>query len=534
MTSLCARCAGTLQIRVNLSSAEISKIENDLRSEFERAEEVKQMLALADKDIEDHDSEIARLHGQILIIKEKKRQLEAQRARLRALFSPIRKLPNEILLRILQHVCERNRLCDYDVEGSSYIPSISYFPAMVISSVCSRWRDLALSSPRLWANLTVEIYTRDEAREPRFMNMLTRLLERSNKWPLRLSLNRVGFQIHSNINYYLPDQTLPLPFLDLLFQHAYHWETFTFQALYPLTFYMKPSGLHFPSLLELNIKDFERNPLAPFNKVEYLHLQRMSIDLASPPVLAKILHNYPSLKSLSLELKPFEEEDAEVSDLMVQGTWRNIACLVIKAFERPWLLNMAFSSFSFPSLNELVVESECHTNNWPVDAFKSFVTTSSCMITTFTLRGFTVSDVDLIATLQVMPSISYLEIDDFEDSSPQNPIISQSPITSHFMQSLQHQSTSFPLAPKLHSLRLISKRTVPFDDLTFISMIESRWFKPGSDLSAAMFSIGKACIRSVVLTFSWREVDAEVYQPLRNLDAEGLRVVVAGTNGVQV
>ncbi|KAF9059691.1 hypothetical protein BDP27DRAFT_1453122 [Rhodocollybia butyracea] len=190
---------------------------------------------------------------------------------------------------------------------------------------------------------------------------------------------------------------------------------------------------------------------------------------------------------------------------------------------------MVFLSFSFPSLKELVVQSEMETSTWPADAFKSFVTTSSCMITTFTLHGLSVLDLDLVAALQVMPSILHLNIDERFTFG-----LHRSPITSHLISSLQHQSTSFPLAPKLHSLCLFSKYEVPFDDLTFISMVESRWFKPGSALSAAMFSMGKACIRSVVLKFSWRKVDAEIYQPLQNLDTEGLRVVVAGTNGVHV
>lgn len=49
-----------------------------------------------------------------------------------------------------------------------------------------------------------------------------------------------------------------------------------------------------------------------------------------------------------------------------------------------------------------------------------------------------------------------------------------------------------------------------------------------------MLAVGRGSIRSVVLKFSWRELDAEVYKPLRVLDQEGLRVVVAGTNGHQV
>jgi hypothetical protein len=167
-------------------------------------------------------------------------------------------------------------------------------------------------------------------------------------------------------------------------------------------------------------------------------------------------------------------------------------------------------------------------HTWPSDAFISFITTSSCMITTFTLSGISISDLELVLALQVMPSILHLDITDTD------PIPTRCPITSHLMSSLQLQPMSSSLAPKLHSLRLISYHKATFEDSAFISMVESRWFKPGSSLSSTMFSMGKACIRSVVLKLAWREVDAEVYQPLRILDAEGLRVVVAGTNGVQV
>ncbi|KAF9063707.1 hypothetical protein BDP27DRAFT_1334733, partial [Rhodocollybia butyracea] len=493
---------------------------------------VKELLPLADKDIEDHDFEIRRLRHQIMIIEQQKQQLEAQRAKLRALVSPVRTLPNEILSRILQHVC----IYDYDDdEDGVHTPFIAHFPAMVLSSVCSRWRQLALSSPSLWASLTVDIQDIDVLiYELSFI--VTQYVERSGECPLKLSLN---FRYHLG-----PDEEpSSLAFFRLLLRHAHRWETFKFQANNSMSFYNMLSRMQLPSLLELDIRSpaidtdgdqfpeldlleiaprlcalatIESPPTkVPFHPLQTIHLC-IGEELASPPVplLAKILHNYPSLKSLSLEIEPFDVEDldSEVEDPMVQGTWCNITCLVIRTFWEPSWLKMLFSSFRFPSLNEVVLKDES-TETWPTDDFISFVTSSSYL--------------DLIAVLRVMPSISYLEIDDLEYSS-------ESPITSHFMQSLRHQSTSSPLAPKLHSLRLISEREELFDDVTFISMVESRWFKPGSDLSAAMFSLGKACLRSVVLKFSWREVDAEVYQPLRKLDAEGLRVVVAGTNGVQV
>ncbi|KAF9045628.1 hypothetical protein BDP27DRAFT_728081 [Rhodocollybia butyracea] len=450
----------------------------------------------------------------------------------------MRKLPNEILFRILQLVCDsvENRLYDFnDEEGMHAIP---YLPAMAVSSVCTRWRELALSSPSLWANLAVVLLSL-YGEPDELSSMVALYLERSGEWPLKLSLSL--------------ERGDELPSLDLLLQHAHRWETFTYQAQDRLPFSNKLSQLHFPSLLELDISRFPRQegsaldffehaprlctlastkvppPNAPFNQLKSLQFS-MRMGLSSPTELANILNNCPSLKYLSIELKRVNQE---VRDPTAQGTWHNITSLAIVEWSVEYgslpgsCSELVFSSFCFPSLNELVVEGSAE-RTYTTDTLISFMTTSSCIITTFTLCNLPVSDVDLIAALRVMPSILHLEINDCH-YPPQ-----QSPISPHLMSSLRHQSTSVALVPQLHSLRLISKHKEPFDDATFISMVESRWFKPGSDLSAAMFSMGKACIRSIVLTFSWREVDAEVYQSLRNLDAEGLRVVVAGTNGVQV
>ncbi|KAF9061618.1 hypothetical protein BDP27DRAFT_325649 [Rhodocollybia butyracea] len=137
-----------LQRRIKLSSDELSAFTNDLRFEFgpsvvtiEKAQELRTMLAWAKKDIED---------------------LERQRDILASLLSPIRKLPNETLFRIFQYTCEENLLQSYPWLGSRWqsptkltSPVITYLPSMAISSVCSRWRALALSSPSLWTNLAV-------------------------------------------------------------------------------------------------------------------------------------------------------------------------------------------------------------------------------------------------------------------------------------------------------------------------------------------------------------------------------------------
>ncbi|KAF9066383.1 hypothetical protein BDP27DRAFT_1227612, partial [Rhodocollybia butyracea] len=139
------------------------------------------MVALADKDIGDHDSELARLHRQILAAEAEKHQLEKQKAKICALLSPIRKLPNELLSRIFQSVCQQKS----NEITSSF--NITCLPTMAISLVCFRWRELALSSPSLWANLMVQVSSRPDV-QTNPTETVARYLERSGNCPLTLTL----------------------------------------------------------------------------------------------------------------------------------------------------------------------------------------------------------------------------------------------------------------------------------------------------------------------------------------------------------
>ncbi|KAF9060535.1 hypothetical protein BDP27DRAFT_1370451 [Rhodocollybia butyracea] len=150
MTPPRAAYANSLGISVNLSSEELSALENNLRFESgpsvvtpERTKELKAMLDLVDKDIEGLSSQLT--------------HLETQRAKLLSLLSPMRKLPNETLLHIFQDVCEGNLLqcypwriekgdeddededegiLDAELQPSTKItsPVITYLPTMAISS----------------------------------------------------------------------------------------------------------------------------------------------------------------------------------------------------------------------------------------------------------------------------------------------------------------------------------------------------------------------------------------------------------------
>ncbi|KAF9063253.1 hypothetical protein BDP27DRAFT_1271092, partial [Rhodocollybia butyracea] len=359
-----------------------------------RADELKKALALADKDIEDHDSEVDRLQTQIVFVQGEKKRLETQRAKLRSLLSPVRKLPNETLLHILQYVCRENVL------QSSTLGLWTYPPAMAISSVCSRWRELALVSPSLWANLTVEMNTAARARGENltgfvtFVDTVTRYLARSGDWPLRLALTIRG----------LCHRPAVVP----LMQQAYRWKTFRFRGVQSLTDYKIISPSHFPLLEELDVDlgitsndlDLFKHcprlrthtlyyPAEPTSEV-FHQLEHLSSSGQSLVVLAEAVHACPLLKSL--KLGPTTDTVLEDGTL---GTWHNITSL---SLERGSSINLVFSSLNLPSLNTFVIDGTGQ-GDWQANLFTLFISRASCMITTFTVCGISMSDSDLIAAL---------------------------------------------------------------------------------------------------------------------------------------
>ena len=79
---------------------------------------------------------VAESHCAIKQLQREREALEDKIARARAYMSPIRRLPNELL----RHI---------------FIMNFDEYPccAWILSSVCSQWRRLALSMPRLWSKV---------------------------------------------------------------------------------------------------------------------------------------------------------------------------------------------------------------------------------------------------------------------------------------------------------------------------------------------------------------------------------------------
>ncbi|THU86649.1 hypothetical protein K435DRAFT_683220, partial [Dendrothele bispora CBS 962.96] len=93
----CPKCGGSsFHPRVSVKPNEILQ---QLRSSIGFTDQalINQALHDAEKDLDDYDTEIARLETAISVLKYKRERLEDYVAKCRSLLSPIRRLPPEIL-----------------------------------------------------------------------------------------------------------------------------------------------------------------------------------------------------------------------------------------------------------------------------------------------------------------------------------------------------------------------------------------------------------------------------------------------------
>ncbi|KIK54723.1 hypothetical protein GYMLUDRAFT_48435 [Collybiopsis luxurians FD-317 M1] len=504
------------------------------------------MITSADKDIADYQAEVIRLRAQITYIEVQQELLEEHKMKLQSLLSPVRKIPNETLSRIFEYVCKENLFQDHpwpeDSDNKGKIspptelsgPAITYLPTMAISSVCARWRELALSLPSLWSQLKLEIFTAFQQEESpvSLIATLEIYLERSGDWPLAIALNIRG------------DTTGDIPSaLVHILPHTHRWKRFKYSGEHTLTDFHILSNFRFPLLSRLELEAdskgipsrdldrFEHAPKLRFLstdqwfpcKIPYDQLRLLSIGTHSRADMEQVLRSCPLL--ISLELYSQSDLDFEtVTPAKAATSWRNITLLQFNMAHGK-LYEMVFSSFNFPSLNHLRMKGK-QDLFWPGRAIDSFISRSSCRITILTMDKVSVSDVELIAALRMMTYLEKLEVQDG---------IGESPITSHLISSLhavgRNRSTGsiIYLVPKLQSLRLYFNGEA-LDDRAFARMIVSRWL-PDPELASG---IGVDCLRQVVLKCCKRNIDAETYKPLRDLDKMGLRVAIMGRDGVQV
>jgi hypothetical protein len=190
--------------------------------------EIKNFLTKPLARLTSMEAEIDRLNSIVEKLYDEHRALNAEIEAHRALLSPLRQVPLDIMEEIFTHCLPTDR---------NVIMSTREAP-LLLGRVCSEWRSITLSTPRLWASLHIpppapssfleedpEIVLEIEKR----CNGVEEWILRSGECPLSISLHTPSPRSHSKVS----TEFKMLPFVEVLKQilpSTKRWKNFSFRA----------------------------------------------------------------------------------------------------------------------------------------------------------------------------------------------------------------------------------------------------------------------------------------------------------------
>ncbi|KAF5366791.1 hypothetical protein D9758_006459 [Tetrapyrgos nigripes] len=202
------------------------------------------------------------------------------------------RLPNEILEIIFSILC-----CDDDADGRGEFCLNLHpgrHPACVLSHVCSRWRAITLSIPRLWSRMEFQVVKKSDVSDKgkACMDYFTELfLRRSGDAHLDLVLALPSTETEEGYygNDYVEMNPVNLePMIQLLYSESDRWRSFSLAAYESFFFYPDPLLPWIPSLpsissLKLNVISNpcdsyrEHSPLPIFTHFSAPHLRALTL-----------------------------------------------------------------------------------------------------------------------------------------------------------------------------------------------------------------------------------------------------------------
>ncbi|KAF5386390.1 hypothetical protein D9757_006691 [Collybiopsis confluens] len=523
-----------------MSSTPSSSIDIDTRAIFDlvrsphnisehRILEIRQLIKAVNGEIDGYTDEISRLKSQLVLLRTRREKARNQATTLRSLFSPIHRLPSELLGGIFLHLCE-------DRSSSFFYRSL---PPITIAAVCNRWRTLCISHSRLWRVFSVFSRPGDRHR-----HILDLMIERSKQQPLTL--------------YFQHQMTSPLHIIpSKLLACCTRWEHVFIVAPSLRSLYPYLVGLQFPALESLTLATHDdEGDMDMFINSPKLHtLISTGSSIPSRRVLERI-------SNLSYSASPSRLPEV----LEICSGLSNLLTLTVKEYN-PDLVSSFHHPFSLPNLTSLNVR----CGNYSCGAvlrlltapalttltlgyastldgseedmhIHQFLDRSRCALTTLSISlGWT--DTQVVSLLQRLPSLEKLTVIEVDPCRYDDTRVHHwhRPINVSLMRSLHSFWKLSPvlLVPKLRSLTLEVARQARyvlsrdeldedddnleaelewnskngesvFDPQSFVDMVLSRWnpetelgFDTHVDLDVAektkKVGTTHACIKSVNL-----------------------------------
>ncbi|KAE9402693.1 hypothetical protein BT96DRAFT_1017439 [Gymnopus androsaceus JB14] len=393
--------------------------------------EIEETISLLDAEHQDCASEIVRLQLQIEALSSRQRQLKECESKFRCLLSPspIQKLPNEVLMSVFDLVSQDNLLREERKRFSDLWPDgehgLTAMPALVLSSICSGWRQITLSHSALWSRMTLvlaAVHIMEDIKAS-FFTMVKLYIDRSHTSLLRLRIDMAKYYSAGSV---------PHSALSLLGKTSQRWHHLTFigSNLFRREIFSIPDNVRdFPSLRELAFKLCDRAALEVFGQAPNLRClevahdaieltsnfpwsQLTSVAVTSAERLDEVMDRCPNLASIRFQLVWYTPH------FHPPRAFQSLKSLFIIFLERRldsgWL-NIVLSCCICPSLTSLTLEMpEDYSTSctWPLRTLESFLIQSSCALNDLSVRGFQITDNDLIAVFRRIPSLTSLIVED--------------------------------------------------------------------------------------------------------------------------
>jgi hypothetical protein len=405
------------------------------------------------------DEEISRLQKAMDYLQNERQKLEASLDEYRSLAGPIRTIPPEILSEIFSH-------CLVD---DTEIIDVAKAP-LLLTFACSRWRTVAISTPRLWSSVHVK-------RGVVSMEMLQTWLLRSSNFPLTLAVDAT----------YLEDYAVCLC-IETLIPHCRRWQDVKLILPGPLLSMLDAVAGSVPLLQKVHIGTtesmipsldafevapmlcdvtFAKNPPPMSLRLPWLQLKRCDMLVAGD--WPYVIQRSPDLVHCRLDCKGSKSLTTVLPETPILQT--HLRSLQLAVEERVDLVNI-MDSITAPALDELEIE-QANPSLFPREAqvhLSSFLTRSGCTIRCLRLNGVTIFEDELLACLQQLPLLADLELCITWETCLERRLHA---ITSAVMGQLTHRKSGHILVPKLKHLTLTA--AFDFDDQTILDMVQSRW-----------------------------------------------------------
>lgn len=433
------------------------------------------------------------LHQPPKQLKAEAKRLTREIAQLKRITSSIRRLPDDVLSEIFLAGLDENLLVK---ECLSHFSNMRRAP-WIFTTVCSRWRNVALSFPRLWSTITLQLDRRRE-KDPDAVHtgfLLKLLLERSASHPLN-----IGLQI-LDLDTFVPEAHETI--IQLLLPSSCRWKCGVFNLPLSLFQSLSPikSSLGALQALSIRILDYipgegELDLISTFFAPNLRTLKCFNLDFPLDFTLPRDIVRYEwncgrgrPFASRHLDVLRqtinLEEATLDCSMASIGGPGESPLCLpklrrlYIETYDQIDNRNgpchtLLFHNIIVPALEDLRMDL------WDLRAqtgcIFSLLHRSRCPLKTLALDVEYLTGWELIQMLELVPTLTTLDISVWaggEEGERQG-------ICDEVVARLTRRSGNAEyLLPVLSTLHMHS---MPGDHTAFVEMIESRCHNPESEL----------------------------------------------------